>query len=198
MISKEDLNEISTKYGIEFSIYGNTARAFYTDWKDIKKYYKRRPGSKILIEVYLDKIKEWYSWCPYKVCEDCTENNGWRGRNNQKGYGYITFPKSLEDISLWRVEDFLEGSTLSPFKLGEYKMYLNTKEDVEKYLNLCIKQHEAMNELANDATYKGCLNTYKENTKQIETLTESNKSIIKKLQTVIQRKAKINSDSDEE
>ena len=208
MITEQELKEIEKKYNIEFRYITEngrpggkvkTIRAYYTNWKDCKKYYKRRPGNEVLLEIYMDGEKEWRSWNSYKNCEElCTTKSTWGYKNNMKGYGRIVFPKSLENISTWRVEDFLEGKTMSPMKLGKYEMYLNTKEDIIKYMDLCIKNHEALRELQEDETFKGCLNKYSENIKAIEVAQSSNTSLVKKLQTIIQRKAKIELDTMEE
>ncbi|MCQ2975041.1 MAG: hypothetical protein MJ211_09540 [Bacteroidales bacterium] len=199
MITEQDLKEIGKKYNIEFK-YGSTkVIAYYTNWRDCKKYYKRRPGKQILLEIYMDGEKEWRSWNSYKSCEDkCTIKSKWGYNNNMRGYGKIIFPRTLETISRWRVEDFLEGNTMSPMKLGTYEMYLNNKEDIIKYMDICVKNHEAMKELQEDETFKGCLNKYSENMKAIEVAQNSNTTLVKKLQTIIQRKAKIETDSMEE
>lgn len=205
MITVKEIEELGKKYNITFRYFhkdGNPKNpislvvANYTNWKDIKKYYKKRP-SRELIRFDLTGEKSWYSWYAYKKVEVLNGKDNWGRTPNQKGIGVITFPKSLDNISTWRVEDFLDGSTMNPFKLGRYEMCLQNKEDAELYLNLCLKIHQDMVDLQNNETFKACLNTYQENNKKIEEATQSNQEIAKKLQIIIQRKAKIDKDTDE-
>lgn len=192
MISGKDVKEIEEKYKIKFSYDKSTGKyiACFTDCEEFKKYYKKRPPSQFLI-IY--KHKEiWYSYKPLKINYKST-STGW-GRPNQTGFGKIMIPNNLSDLTKYRLKEYLETGRLVNTKIGYKCMYLETKEDVFKYIDLCFKNLNNIQTLKNNELFNKCMEKYKENKKNINTIIKSNEELINKLHTIIQRNQQMKND----
>lgn len=179
-------NEIELHYNLEDY---DTLYIYRTDWKKLKKFYKKRPCSTLFWLDFKNKHDK-YSADPYK---DMLGRSG-QWESNLYGNGFVNFLKDMSYFTEYNIEQCIKYEKVMYSYMPEWEMGFKTLDELQTYLDMDLKNHEDIYKLNNDENWKNMIKTIKKKTLEKRELEESITNLKKKFLNITQRKGAIITD----